>query len=52
MRYRVIQDGMPVAWATGEREILHYAAIYGQDGPVAIEERPEKGRWRKYVTPS
>lgn len=46
MRFRLIQYGMPVAWATSEREIAHYAAIYGQDGPVRIESRSERGRWK------
>lgn len=37
------QDDMVVASATGPREqalaeIQHYAAVYGQDGPVQIEE--------------
>jgi hypothetical protein len=52
MEYRLIQDGMPVAWANSEREILHYAAVYGQDAPVQIQERIEKKGWRKYVRSS
>ena len=47
-RYRLIQDGMPVAWSEGLRslkEIQHYALVYGQDGPVRIEQRVGK-RWK------
>lgn len=38
----VWQDGEPVAWIdapdepTATREALHYAVMYGQDGPVAL----------------
>lgn len=47
-RYRIKQDGIPVAWSEGPSalsEIRHYAAVYGQDGPVVIEQRV-KGRWK------
>lgn len=47
-RYRLIQDGQPVAWTEGSSafaEISHYAAVYSQDGPVTIERRIN-GRWR------
>lgn len=39
-RYRLIQNGTPVAWTEGETaraEIDHYALVYGQDGPVTIQ---------------
>lgn len=42
--FEVWQDGLPVAEVNGNdradalREILHYAAMYGQDGPVEIYE--------------
>lgn len=47
-RFRLIQDGIPVAWAEGSNalgEIKHYALVYSQDGPVRIEWRVN-GRWR------
>lgn len=47
-RFRLIQDGIPVAWSEGPtalNEIKHYAAVYGQDGPVRIEQRIN-GRWK------
>jgi hypothetical protein len=47
--YRLIQDGMPVAWTTNKQAILHYALVYGQDGPVEIQERV-KGRWKMMKT--
>jgi hypothetical protein len=39
--YEVHQNGMPVAFAGGPheqafREAMHYAAVYGQDGPVQV----------------
>ena len=46
-RYRLVQDGIPVAWADGSnafREINHYAAVYSQDGPVKIQKRV-CGKW-------
>jgi hypothetical protein len=49
-RYRLIQDGMPVAWSEGPlaiNEINHYALVYGQDGPVKIE-RHSSGKWRPW----
>lgn len=49
-RYRLKQDGIPVAWAEGPEaagEIMHYAAVYGQDGPVLVE-RHMFGKWRAW----
>jgi len=51
MNYRIIQNGYPVAWSNSEREILHYAAVYSQDGPVILEQRTG-GRWRILTQPS
>jgi hypothetical protein len=51
--YRLIQDGQPVAWAEGSKadvEIAHYAAVYGQDGPVKIQQNV-KGRWKNVPPP-
>jgi len=41
MKYELWQDGVMVASVEGEpedarREILHYAMVYAQDGPVDI----------------
>lgn len=41
--FDLIQDDMPVASAAGPREaawreIMHYAAVYGRDGPVRVVE--------------
>ncbi|MBX9907450.1 MAG: hypothetical protein K2Z25_01925 [Beijerinckiaceae bacterium] len=41
--FEVHQDGTPVALASGPRgrayaEAMHYAAVYGQDGPVEVFE--------------
>jgi hypothetical protein len=46
--YRLIQDGMPVAWTTNKPAILHYALVYSQDGPVEVQERVN-GRWKTMV---
>lgn len=51
-RGRVIQDGQPVAWCESEDEgrmlaqLANYTLIYGQDGPVEVQVRHGKGRWR------
>jgi len=42
--FELWQDGIPVAMTNAEsrddalREIKHYAAVYGQDGPVEVFE--------------
>lgn len=41
--FEVWQDGMPVAGSSGPREralaeAMHYAQVYGQDGPVSVCE--------------
>lgn len=42
--FEVWQDGIPVATAASTdraaalREAMHYAAVYGQDGPVKVAE--------------
>ena len=46
IEYRIKQDGIPVAWANSYGEIMHYAAVYRQDGPVVVEEKHD-GRWRQ-----
>lgn len=49
--YRIVQDGLVVAGASGEtawREIKHYAAQYAAEGPLVIQAR-EGTRWRDRV---
>lgn len=47
-KYRLIQDGMTVASVESDdkeqaaREILHYAFIYSQDGPVEIKPKVKR----------
>jgi hypothetical protein len=41
-KFELWQDGIPVATVSAPvpgaaREIMHYAAVYGQDGPVEIK---------------
>ena len=48
--YRLIQDGQPVAGVIGPtppalREIIHYAAVYSQDGLVQVQIKTELGGW-------
>lgn len=50
-RFRLKQDGIPVAWAEGPgalAEINHYALVYSQDGPVLIEAHVNGG-WRRWT---
>jgi len=53
-RGRIIQDGHTVALvmaATRESmlaNIGHYAAVYSQDGPIKIETRTGKSRWKEH----
>lgn len=52
VRFRLKQGGISVAWSEGPNalaEILHYARVYSQDGPVMIEHH-HKGRWEKFPT--
>ena len=49
-RFRLLQDGQPVAWVEGRSsvaDIIHYAAVYEQDGPVVIQKRVN-GRWKEW----
>jgi hypothetical protein len=48
--YRLIQDGQPVAWAEGPKadtEIMRYAYVYAQDGPLTIQKKVN-GRWKDW----
>jgi len=52
-RYRIIQDGQPVAGCecvdpdAARREIMHYAKVYAQDGPVTVQAHNGR-RWVRY----
>lgn len=52
--WRIIQDGMKVAGGVCpdrrrmESEMGHYAAVYGQDGPVTMQSRTGKNKWRTH----
>jgi hypothetical protein len=48
--FRLIQDGMPVAWVSGDNltnEVAHYVDIYEQYGPVTVQKRIN-GRWKDW----
>ncbi len=50
IRFRIVQDGIPVAWTEGHRaqgEIMHYAMVYSKDGPVQIQSH-SRGKWRPW----
>ena len=52
---RVMQDGLQVARVTAAdkrrmlAELSHYAAVYSQDGPITLETRAGKNRWRRHI---
>lgn len=49
LHYRIKQDGLVVASAEGQSadaEIAHYAAVYGQDGPITVEKKVGR-RWQE-----
>lgn len=54
-RWRLIQDGMTVAGGSApdlarrDSEMSRYAAQYAQEGPVRLEVRSGKGRWRRFT---
>jgi len=49
---RIVEAGQPVAGVSGydrdsvARETAHYANMYGQDGPVVVQMRHGKQRWK------
>lgn len=45
MSYRVIQDGLVVAASDTHSDAFHYAMVYGQDGPVELQEK-SSGKWK------
>lgn len=50
-RFRLKQDGIPVAWTDGPTamfEIMHYAMVYRKDGPVLIEHH-RNGKWKAFT---
>lgn len=49
--FRLRQNNQTVAGCAGpnaDREIMHYAAIYRQDGEVTIQQLTG-GRWRRHA---
>jgi hypothetical protein len=54
MRYqgRIVQDEMTVAECDSKNEarmkaeLAHFAVVYRQDGPVRVDVKYGKGRWR------
>ncbi|ANC85483.1 MULTISPECIES: hypothetical protein [unclassified Sphingomonas] len=51
MRFRLIQDGMPVAGCEGPsvramNEAAHYLMVYSQDGPCTLQFYTKGKRWR------
>lgn len=56
LKWCVMQGGYPVASGVGPTdralaEMMHYAIIYGQDGPVEMKTRTGSGKWKPYVDP-
>lgn len=55
--FRVVQGGIVVAsvsapsYEQGMREARHYAMMFGQDGPLVIEERRDR-KWRPITPPA
>jgi hypothetical protein len=53
-RWRIKQGDLIVASGDApgrreaEREMSHYAALYAEEGPIAIETRTGKNRWRRH----
>lgn len=51
--WRIRQDGLVVASGSGEQsramaEMMHYALVYGEDGPVSLYTRTPRGKWEPY----
>lgn len=52
VEFRIKQAGMVVAGASGLGSftaISHYASQYVEDGPIAVEFKNGKGRWKTYM---
>jgi hypothetical protein len=47
--FRIMQDGMPVAWSDNERDAMHYALVYSADGKVEMQQK-HNGRWKRAWT--
>ena len=51
---RILQDGVNVAGVFSKsrdillQELRHYASIYSEDGPVILEIREGKRKWKVY----
>ena len=52
VEFRIKQDGTVVASASGLGSftaISHYATQYVEEGPVVVEFKDGKGRWKTYM---
>lgn len=52
VEFRIKQDGMVVAGSSGLGSftaISHYASQYVEDGPIVVEFKNGKGRWKTYM---
>lgn len=47
-RFRIRQNNMTVASADSEREIMHYAMQYRQDGEITIQHNAA-GHWKRWA---
>ena len=50
--FRIKQDGMVVAGTSGLGSfsaISRYAMQYVEDGPIVVEFKNQKGRWKTYM---
>jgi hydroxymethylpyrimidine pyrophosphatase-like HAD family hydrolase len=48
--FRLIQDGVPVVWVTGNNltnEVEHYADVLEQFAPVVVQHKVN-GRWKEW----
>jgi hypothetical protein len=53
IKWCVTQGGWPVASGQGPidralAEMMHYAMVYGQDGPVEMKTKTGSGNWKPY----
>ena len=52
VEFRIKQDGMVVAGTTGLGSLVaiaRYASQYAEDGPVVVQFKNGKGRWKTYM---
>ena len=52
VEFRIKRDGMVVAGTTGLGSLVaiaRYAAQYAEDGPIIVQFKNGKGRWKTYM---